>query len=104
MLIGASLSKRQVAILVSLIEKHSFEARIVNHYGMSECLGLTSYDIGRDPFISSYDMHMDDAIPIGRPFLGRRCFLVDSHGEIITDSDIVGTIYVKGKHLIFFVS
>lgn len=96
---GANLLTRQVIVLARLMEKNFSKARIVNYYGLTECLGLTGYRVNHDHLLSINDMKFDDVVPIGRPLPGRICFLIDSSGQLVTSNNVMGVIYVNGKLL-----
>ena len=68
-------------------------ARFVNLYGPSEITcNCTYYDITRR-------FNADEKIPLGKIFPGRKVFLLDENGNVITKPDNAGEICVTGQSL-----
>ncbi|UJR13007.1 hypothetical protein I4U23_000033 [Adineta vaga] len=92
---GALLIRRQLTTLALLMEKNFSKARIINHYGSAEWCGLTAYTVSPDMLLLDDETLLDESIPIGRLLPGRRCFLIDSNNQLITNDNNIGVIYVS---------
>lgn len=66
--------------------------RVINCFGPTECIAFSFYDI---PVITSADM----PVSIGQGYPGNIFYLVDDDGELITDHDEVGELWISNGAL-----
>lgn len=69
------------------------DAKFVQIYGPTEITGVCTY------YIVDRDYADDETIPIGRAFRNTEVFLLDDENRLISRSDVVGEICVKGSCL-----
>ncbi|CAF4139855.1 unnamed protein product [Rotaria magnacalcarata] len=100
---GARVLGRQLVALASLLEKNSYKARILNHYGLAECCGLTAYNVDRNMLLSNNKTILDNNVALGQALPGRQLVLIDDKGQVITNENVTGVIYVNGENLLFVV-
>ncbi|CAF2092174.1 unnamed protein product [Rotaria magnacalcarata] len=92
---GARVLGRQLVALASLLEKNSYKARILNHYGLAECCGLTAYNVDRNMLLSNNKTILDNNVALGQALPGRQLVLIDDKGQVITNENVTGVIYVN---------
>lgn len=86
---GEVMPARQLALWREALSKTEF----VNLYGPTEITcNCTYYRIGKN-------FHEKDKLPVGRPFPGRKVFLLDEKGRQILEPEKTGEICVTGESL-----
>lgn len=65
----------------------------VNYYGPSETTYASSY------YIIDREFKDDEMLPIGKAAINTGIFLVDNMGKEITETEIIGEIYIRGSGL-----
>ena len=86
---GEVMPVRQLRLWQTALPKAEF----INLYGPTEITcNCTYYRIDRV-------FAEDEKIPIGKPFAGRKVFLVDENGQVIREKEVSGEICVTGESL-----
>lgn len=86
---GEVMPVRQLRLWQEALPKAEF----INLYGPTEITCNCTYFRIEKVFAE------DEKIPIGRPFAGRKVFLLDENGEVIREKEVPGEICVAGESL-----
>jgi acyl-coenzyme A synthetase/AMP-(fatty) acid ligase len=86
--LGEAMKPQEWAKFINLLS--SSNARIFVQYGMSECNGV----------LGCHPLNINDAVmPLGYPFPGVRCLLINEQGQVINPLDSssdIGQIHIGG--------
>ncbi|CAF1063333.1 unnamed protein product [Adineta steineri] len=88
---GEAMKPQQLVKLVGVLQ--SFDVKVCTLYGMTECNGALGCRL----------LNFDDGfVPMGHPFPGYRCLLIDKQGQIIHNtnrSSKIGQLHIGGSGL-----